>query len=120
MNIIPAIDIKNGKVVKAIQGDRDKYKPINNDSGFSSDPFKFIKEMTKIYRPSTFYIADINSLTNDNHNIDLIKSADHIIDLGPYGGDNGGQVVFAGTPEELVKEKKSLLSKFLKPKLSFK
>ena len=35
-------------------------------------------------------------------------------------GDNGGQVVFTGTPEELVKEKKSLLSKFLKPKLSSK
>ena len=56
----------------------------------------------------------------EEHNIDLIKSADHIIDLGPHGGDNGGQVVFTGTPEELVKEKKSLLSKFLKPKLSSK
>ena len=54
------------------------------------------------------------------HNIDLIKSSDYVIDLGPYGGDKGGQVVFTGTPEELVKDKKSLLSKFLKPKLTFK
>ena len=73
MNIIPAIDIKNGKVVKAIQGDRDKYKPINNDSGFSSDPLVFIKKITEVYRPSIFYIADINALINENHNIELIK-----------------------------------------------
>ena len=71
MNIIPAIDIKDGKVVKAKQGDRDRYNPISKDSGFSSDPFKFIKEMAKVYRPSIFYIADINSLISQNHNIDL-------------------------------------------------
>ena len=40
MNIIPAIDIKNGKVVKAVKGNRDSYVPIGNDSGFSSDPLK--------------------------------------------------------------------------------
>ena len=51
------------------------------------------------------------------HNIELIKSSDYIIDLGPYGGSNGGELVFEGSPEKLVKNKKSLLTKFLKPKL---
>ena len=73
MNIIPAIDIKNGKVVKAVKGNRDSYVPIRNDSGFSSDPFKFIRKMTEIYHPSIFYIADIDSLISKSDNIDLIK-----------------------------------------------
>jgi len=51
------------------------------------------------------------------HNIELIKSSDYIIDLGPYGGANGGELIFEGSPEELVKNKKSLLTNFLKPKL---
>ena len=51
------------------------------------------------------------------HNIDLIKSSDYIIDLGLDGGENGGQVIFQGTPENLIKENKSRLSKFLKEKL---
>lgn len=51
------------------------------------------------------------------HNLDVIKVADHIIDLGPEGGDEGGNVVFAGTPEELIKEEKSYTGKFLKPYL---
>lgn len=52
------------------------------------------------------------------HNIDLIKSADHVIDLGPYGGEKGGDIVYAGTVENLVISNKSLLSSHLKPKLS--
>lgn len=51
------------------------------------------------------------------HNLDVIKVADHIIDLGPEGGDEGGNIVFAGTPEELIKEEKSYTGKFLKPYL---
>ena len=77
MNIIPAIDIKDGKVVKAKQGDRDRYNPISKNSGFSSDPFRFIKEMIEVYRPSILYIADINSLMNENHNIDGVKLVKH-------------------------------------------
>ena len=50
------------------------------------------------------------------HNLEIIKSADYIIDLGPEGGDKGGYLVFAGTPEELVKCKKSYTAKFLKEK----
>ena len=92
MNIIPAIDIKDGKVVKAKQGDRDRYRPIDKDSGFSSDPFKFIKEMTKIYRPSIFYIADINSLISENHNIDLIKDIAGVNKNIHFWVDIGGKI----------------------------
>jgi phosphoribosylformimino-5-aminoimidazole carboxamide ribotide isomerase len=92
MNIIPAIDIKDGKVVKAKQGDRDRYHPIDKDSGFSSDPFKFIKEMTKVYRPSIFYIADINSLISENHNIDLIKDIASMNKNIHFWVDIGGKI----------------------------
>ena len=51
------------------------------------------------------------------HNLDLIKCADHIIDLGPEGGVNGGNLVGSGPPEELVKNNKSHTGKFLKEKL---
>ncbi len=51
------------------------------------------------------------------HNLDLIKCADHIIDLGPEGGENGGQILAIGTPEEIVKNKKSVTGKYLKDKL---
>ena len=51
------------------------------------------------------------------HNLDLIKCADHIIDLGPEGGENGGQVVAEGTPEEVSKSKKSFTAEYLKEKL---
>ncbi|MDP4797674.1 MAG: excinuclease ABC subunit UvrA [Crocinitomicaceae bacterium] len=51
------------------------------------------------------------------HNLDVIKCADHIIDIGPEGGAKGGNVLFTGTPEELVKEKKSYTGKYLKEKL---
>ena len=48
------------------------------------------------------------------HNLDVIKRADHIIDLGPEGGDLGGEVIFAGTPEKIVQEDKSYTGKYLK------
>ncbi len=51
------------------------------------------------------------------HNLDVIKCADFIIDMGPEGGYGGGNVVFAGTPEEMVKDKKSYTGQFLKEKL---
>lgn len=49
------------------------------------------------------------------HNLDVIKSADHIIDLGPEGGDGGGSIVCVGTPEEVAKVKQSYTGRFLKP-----
>ncbi len=51
------------------------------------------------------------------HNLDLIKCADYIIDLGPEGGENGGQLLAFGTPEEIVKNKTSVTAKYLKDKL---
>ena len=52
------------------------------------------------------------------HNLEVIKSADWIIDLGPEGGDKGGKVIFEGTPEELVKQKNSYTGIALKGKLT--
>ena len=51
------------------------------------------------------------------HNMEVIKCADWVIDLGPEGGDDGGQVVFAGAPEKLVENKKSYTAAFLKETL---
>ncbi len=48
------------------------------------------------------------------HNLDLIKTADYIIDLGPEGGDGGGEVIAKGTPEQIVKVKESYTGKYLK------
>ncbi len=58
-----------------------------------------------------------NTVVVIEHNLDVIKMADYIIDLGPQGGDAGGQVVAAGKPEEIIKNKKSYTAKFLKEKL---
>ena len=59
-----------------------------------------------------------NSMIIIEHNLDIIKSADYIIDLGPEGGDNGGTVIATGTPEEIVKCEDSYTGKFLKRFLS--
>lgn len=55
-----------------------------------------------------------NSVLVIEHNLDVIKMADHIIDLGPEGGDGGGKILFEGTPELLIKNKTSHTAKFLK------
>ena len=54
------------------------------------------------------------------HNLDVIKTADHIIDLGPEGGDDGGTIIAEGTPEQIVKVKESYTGQFLKPLLEGK
>ena len=48
------------------------------------------------------------------YNLDVIKSADWIVDLGPEGGVDGGDLIFSGTPEEIVKQKHSYTGQFLK------
>ena len=53
MNIIPAIDLKKGKVVRAIQGDRASYEPIDLVTTYSSNPIAFIKALIIRYKPST-------------------------------------------------------------------
>jgi excinuclease ABC subunit A len=59
-------------------------------------------------------VARGNTVVVIEHNLDVIKSADHIIDLGPEGGDAGGRVVATGTPEDVSRVKKSYTGQFLK------
>lgn len=63
-------------------------------------------------------IARGHSIIVIEHNLDVIKCADWVIDLGPGGGDRGGNMVFAGTPEQLAKCKDSFTGQYLKPKLT--
>jgi len=58
-----------------------------------------------------------NTVVVIEHNLDVIKMADYIIDLGPEGGDAGGEVIAAGSPEEIIKSRKSYTAKYLKEKL---
>ena len=58
-----------------------------------------------------------NSVIVIEHNLDVIKTADYIIDLGPEGGDGGGKIIAKGTPEEVAKSKISYTAKYLKEKL---
>ncbi|MDE6233383.1 MAG: DNA helicase UvrA, partial [Lachnospiraceae bacterium] len=59
-----------------------------------------------------------NTVVVIEHNLDVIKTADYIIDIGPDGGDKGGTVIAKGTPEAIAKSKKSYTGKFLKKYLS--
>ena len=61
-----------------------------------------------------------NSVVVIEHNLDLIKTADHIIDLGPESGEQGGEVIAVGTPEQLTKNERSYTGKFLKKMLDRK
>lgn len=107
-------------------------------SGGEAQRVKLATELSKRDTGKTFYILDepstglhfedirmllevLNTLVEKGntvvvieHNIDIIKSADNIIDIGPEGGDAGGQVVVQGTPEKVAKSKKSLTGRFLK------
>jgi excinuclease ABC subunit A len=59
-----------------------------------------------------------NTVVVIEHNLEVIKTADWIIDLGPEGGDGGGEIVAAGTPEDIADEKLSYTGQFLKPVLA--
>lgn len=111
-------------------------------SGGEAQRVKLSTELGKKDTGKTFYILDepttglhfqdiqhllevINKLVDRGntvlvieHNIDVIKVADHIIDIGPEGGDGGGQILFEGTPEALVKVTESFTAKFLKAELN--
>jgi excinuclease ABC subunit A len=110
-------------------------------SGGEAQRVKLSSELGKASTGHTLYLldepttglhfADIHNLLNVlqrlcdmgntvvviEHNLDVIKMADYIIDLGPEGGDAGGRVVVAGKPDEIIKNKKSYTAKFLKEKL---
>ncbi len=74
-------------------------------------------DIQKLLKSFQALISKGHSIIVIEHNIDLIKCADHIIDLGPEGGKQGGQLVAFGTPEELVKNDSSITGKYLKEKL---
>ena len=61
-----------------------------------------------------------NTVVVIEHNLDVIKTADYIIDMGPEGGDRGGTVIAKGTPEEIVKVKKSYTGQYVKKYLEEK
>jgi len=107
-------------------------------SGGEAQRIKLSKELSKRSTGKTLYILDepttglhfedvnkllkiLHSLVNEGntvivieHNLDVIKTADHIIDLGPLGGEKGGKIIFEGTPENIIKERKSFTGKYLK------
>ena len=58
-----------------------------------------------------------NTVVVIEHNLDVIKTADWIIDLGPEGGDGGGEIIAVGTPEDIAKQKNSYTGQYLKPVL---
>ncbi|WP_299100474.1 excinuclease ABC subunit UvrA [uncultured Winogradskyella sp.] len=76
--------------------------------------FHDIKKLLKSFQA---LIAKGHSIIVIEHNIDLIKCADYIIDLGPEGGKHGGQLVAVGTPEDIAKDKNSVTGKYLQEKL---
>jgi excinuclease ABC subunit A len=110
-------------------------------SGGEAQRVKLAKELSKRATGRTLYILDEpttglhfhdvakllevlhelvtsgNTVVVIEHNLEVIKTADWIIDLGPEGGDGGGEIVAAGTPEQVVKEKRSYTGAFLKPVL---
>ncbi len=116
-------------------------QPATTLSGGEAQRIKLSSELNKIATGRTLYIldepttglhfADIekllevlqrlvdagNTVVVIEHNLDVIKCADFIIDLGPEGGDAGGDVVAAGTPEEIIRVRKSYTGKALKPLL---
>lgn len=74
-------------------------------------------DIQKLLKSLQALIAKDHSIIVIEHNIDLIKCADHIIDLGPEGGKQGGQLVAFGTPEELISNSDSITGKYLQEKL---
>lgn len=113
-------------------------QPAHTLSGGEAQRIKLSKELSKKRSAGSLYILDepttglhfddirkliqiLNQLVEKGstvvvieHNPDIIKSADYIVDMGPHGGDDGGKIVSKGTPEQVANDKKSLTGKYLK------
>ena len=113
-------------------------QPSTTLSGGEAQRVKLATELSKRSTGKTIYVldepttglhaADVHKLTEVlqklvdggntivviEHNLDMIKTADYIIDLGPEGGDGGGEIVACGTPEKVAKNKKSYTGQYLK------
>jgi len=74
-------------------------------------------DILKLLKSFNALIEIGHSIIVVEHNLELIKCADHIIDLGPDGGENGGQIVATGTPEDIIKLTASITGQYLKDKL---
>ena len=116
-------------------------QPATTLSGGEAQRIKLSKELSKKATGKTLYILDEpttglhfedinhllkvlhtfveqgNTVVVIEHNLDVIKTADYVIDIGPEGGDNGGKIIANGTPEQIVKVKESYTGKYLKGKL---
>ena len=77
-------------------------------------------DISKLLNCFNLLIERNNSIVIIEHNLEVIKCADHIIDLGPEAGELGGEVVAVGTPEEIIKVDRSWTGKYLKPYLNRK
>jgi excinuclease ABC subunit A len=75
-------------------------------------------DISKLLNCFNLLLEKGNSLVVIEHNLEVIKCADHVIDLGPDAGDNGGEIVAEGTPEEVASNKNSWTGKYLKEYLS--
>jgi excinuclease ABC subunit A len=113
-------------------------------SGGEAQRIKLAKELSKKATGKTIYILDEpttglhsediqkllnvlhqlvdsgNTIVVIEHNLDVVKTCDHVLDIGPGGGNKGGEVVAVGTPEDIVKVKKSITGQYLKPLLTQK
>ena len=76
--------------------------------------FEDIKKLLQVLQ---MLVEEGNTVVVIEHNLDVIKTADYIVDLGPEGGDGGGEIIATGTPEEIVKVARSYTGKYLKGKL---
>lgn len=72
-----------------------------------------ISDIARLHKLIDRLVEDGNTVITIEHNVDVIRQADWIIDLGPEGGDKGGKIMFEGTPAELLKSKKTLIAKYL-------
>jgi excinuclease ABC subunit A len=141
---VPAIKTKLQTLVDVGLGYIRLGQPATTLSGGEAQRVKLSKELGKRATGRTLYILDepttglhfddIRKLLNVleklvemgntvvviEHNLEVIKTADHIIDLGPEGGDRGGEVVVVGTPEEVAREKTSYTGQWLKKALGQK
>ncbi len=85
-----------------------------NPKNVSTDLWFHIKEIARV---GILSLSQDSTVIVIEHNLDVIKSADWVIDLGPEGGSGGGLVVAEGRPEEIVKNQKSYTGKYLAPVL---
>ena len=135
---IPKIKRKLQTIVDVGLGYVKLGQPATTLSGGEAQRMKLASELHKKSNGKTFYILDEpttglhsedikrllevlqrlvdkgNTVLVIEHNLDVIKTADYLIDLGPEGGDGGGQIVATGTPEEVIKVNDSYTGKYLK------